>query len=344
MNAPLTLIGHDGSPYSRKMRALLRYRRIAHRWVVNRGPEYVAPPKVPVEVIPVLVWHDDQDKMIEAMVDSTPQIRRLENEHAGRSVLPPDPALEFLDALLEDYADEWCTKLMFHYRWADAAGVAWAGHHIVQLMDPAAGETQLQQTANFFTRRQTERLWAVGSNATTAPVIEEGYVRLLGLFDGLIGTRMFLFGGRPAAADFALYGQLAQLCLFDPTSMRIARERAPRVVSWTERLDDLSGWRTDEAQWLARDAALPALLPLLREIDETYLPFLLANAAARAAGSDTVSCTIRGVEWKQNVFAYQAKCLRWLHEHFATLSAADQAWARATLASAGCAALVDGVA
>lgn len=340
MTHPLTIIGNEGSPYSRKMRAVLRYRRIPHRWVVQMGPEYVAPPKVPVEIIPVLVWHDDAGAMRESMVDSTPQIRRLERECSGRSLMPADPVLAFLSALIEDYADEWVTKYMFHYRWADEAGIAWARVHLMRQIDPSVPPQQLEQFSAWFGRRQIDRRWVVGSNDETRPVIEAGYPRLLGLLEDLVGARRFLFGDRPAAGDFGLYGQLTQLCQFDPTAVRIAQERAPRVTAWTSRMEDLSGWRVDEGQWLAREAALPALRPLLAEIGATYAPFLLANAAAKRAGKAEVECRIQGVRWRQQVFPYQLKCLRWLREEFAALAPADQAWLRPVLDAAGCGALV----
>lgn len=340
MTYPLTLIGNEGSPYSRKMRAVLRYRHVPHRWVVQMGPEYVAPPKVPVEVIPVLVWHDADGGMRESMVDSTPQIRRLEREYVGRSLMPSDPALAFLSSLIEDYADEWCTKFMFHYRWSDEAGIAWARVHLMRQINPAVPGEQLAQFSGWFAQRQIERLGVVGSNEETRPVIEAGLRRLLVLLETLVGTRLFLFGNRPSAGDFGLYGQLTQLCQFDPTPVRLTQQLAPRLMAWVVRMEDLSGWQPREGDWLDRDAVLPALRPLLAEIGATHVPFLLANAAARQAGAKEVACQIQGVRWRQQVFPYQVKCLHWLREEYAALPPPDQAWLRRSLEGTGCAALV----
>lgn len=341
MNTPITIIGAEGSPYSRKMRAVLRYRNIPYRWVATNGPEYVAPPKVPVEVIPVLVWHDDSGAMKESMVDSTPQIRRFEKEYQERSVLHPDPVLDFLSALIEDYADEWCTKFMFHYRWADEAGIEWARYHLIRQINPSTNASAIEQFSSSFSKRQIGRRWVVGSNETTRPLIEKGYERLLRLMEALVKERLFLFGKRPSSADFALYGQLTQLCLFDPSSRQMARAIAPRVVAWTERLEDLSGWKVTEDQWIGREPALDALKPLLKEIGETYIPFLLANADAKQSGQEKMKCVIQGTAWEQNVFPYQVKCLRWLREQFTALDQGDKAWIKKILADTGCNSLIE---
>ena len=343
MTHPLTLIGNEGSPYSRKMRAVLRYRRIPHVWMASQGPEYVAPPAVPVAMVPVLVWHEADGRMRESMIDSTPQIERLEREYTARSLRPDDPALALLAALVEDYADEWCTKFMFHYRWAHVDCDAWAREHLIRQINPASTDAAIAKFAGWFGPRQVGRLGVVGSNAATAPLIEAGYLRLLADLDHLLHQRLFLFGARPSAGDFGLHGQLSQLCLFDPAPARLARERAPRVVAWIERLEDLSGWSATPEQWLAREAVLPALAPLLASIGTSYVPFMLANAVARAAGQEQVACTVDGQPWQQKVFPYQAKCLQWLRESFGRLDVADREWLVQALRPSGCDALFTAV-
>jgi hypothetical protein len=57
-----------------------------------------------------------------------------------------------------------------------------------------------------------------------------------------------------------------------------------------------------------------------------YAPFMLANAAAVSSGDDELDCMLDGetVRWQQNSFKYQAKCLGWLQQHYASLSAMDR--------------------
>src|SRR5262249_37653661 len=151
-----------------------------------------------------------------ARTDSTPLIRELETRHPGRSVIPPDAVLAFIDALLEDYADEWLTKAMFHYRWAFRADIANAAAILPRWFRTNQPEGEAVAAGTAFAERQIARLAVVGSNATTAPVIEDGYRRLLQLLDAHLTQARFVLGDRPAASDFALFGQLTQLVGFDP--------------------------------------------------------------------------------------------------------------------------------
>jgi glutathione S-transferase len=334
----IPIVGMPGSPYSRKLRAVLRYRRIPYAWITPGSPEHAALPRPRVELLPQVVLAGE-DGTLEAVTDSSPLIRRLEATHPGRSVIPSDPVLAFLDALVEDYADEWLTKAMFHYRWAFAPDVAHAAAILPCWFRPTGSRDELVGAARQFADRQVGRLGVVGSNATTAPVIEESYRRLLRLLDARLAESRFVLGDRPATADFALYGQLTQLAGFDPTSRAIAVETAPRISAWVDLVEDLSGLEPREDGWLARDAALAALRPLLAEIGRVYVPFLIANADALERGLDTVACTIDGRPWTQRPFPYQRKCFAWLRAAHGGLAPADRAVVAAVLRETGCTAV-----
>jgi len=334
-SSPLRLVGAPGSPYTRKMRSLLRYRRIPFHFVVRNSRDDRDVPEVPVALIPVLVIPGEAGAEPSAMVDSTFQIERLETLAQERSVVPPDPALAFLDKLVEDYADEWITKCMFHYRWAFDADVDKAARVLPRWSAVDAPDELIEKLSKMFAARQVGRLSVVGSNSTTAPLIEESYRRFLALFESHLGGSPFVLGARPGASDFGIYGQLTQLVWFDPTPTAIA-EDFPRVLAWMDLMEDLSGLERGDADWTARDALPPTLRSLLCEIGRVYAPFLLGNAQALASGAEQVDCVIDGRKWTQKPFPYQGKCLRWLRERRAALSAGDRAFVDATLAGTGC--------
>ncbi|HVN39583.1 MAG TPA: glutathione S-transferase N-terminal domain-containing protein [Myxococcota bacterium] len=338
MAHPLRIVGAPGSPYSRKLRAVLRYRRIPHRWILNFSRESRGLPQPRVALLPVLIFPDESGKPIEAATDSTPLIRRLEREHdTGRSVIPPTPALAFLDALLEDYADEWLTKCMFHYRWAFPADIDYASRVLPRWSAIARSDAEIAPLSKQFAERQIGRLGVVGSNDTTAPVIEASYRRLLALLDAALVENPFIFGARPASSDFALYGQLTQLVGFDPTPMAIARAEFARICAWVDVVEDLSGLDVSDGEgWVSEKPVRGALRALFAEIGRVYAPFLLANARALDEKREQVECTIDGRRWVQQPFPYQGKCLRALREGYAALATGDRATVDAWLHGTGC--------
>ncbi|HVN64667.1 MAG TPA: glutathione S-transferase N-terminal domain-containing protein [Candidatus Binataceae bacterium] len=333
----LKLVGGFGSPYSRKMRAVMRFRRIPFSWILRGSAEDVNIPEAPVQLIPVLVIPGDTGAPDTAMIDSTFQIKRLEAMYPERSVIHPDPALNFLHELIEDYADEWLTKAMFHYRWAYAPDIQKAAHVLPADRETTMPPETLEKMARLFGDRQIGRLRVVGSNDTTKPVIEASYRRLLALLDAhLIAGNRYLMGTRPGIGDFGLFGQLSQLAHFDPTSAAIAATEAPRVISWVSNLDDASSLEVGASGWIKRDQIGATLRAFFGEIGRVYAPFLLANDRALKSKAAEVRCEIDERPWIQQPFPYQGKCLHWLREAHAALSPLDRDFVDSTLAGTGC--------
>src|SRR3984957_2039454 len=225
---PLPLLGAPGSPYTRKMLAVLRYRRIPYKLIVGSHRQNLDLPKAKVQLLPTFYLPNAKGD-IEAVVDSTPLIRRFEAAFAERAVVPPDPAIAFLDYLLEDYADEWLTKAMFHYRWYYQADIETAGSILPFYPGVPLGDEEHSRLKKDISERQISRLYVVGSNPTTAPVIEESYLRYIRILSTHLHTHRFHFGARPSAGDFGVQGQLTQLARFDPTPMALTMKEAPRA-------------------------------------------------------------------------------------------------------------------
>jgi len=336
---PIPLKGSPASPYTRKMLAVLRYRRIPYRFLVGTNGPMGDLPRPKVDLLPTFYLPDAEGRL-EAVVDSSPIIRRLEHEVAGRAVVPADPVVAFVDALLEDYADEWLTKAMFHYRWHYAADIDKAGGILPRWRDITAPEDALAQLKAQFSARQIGRLGVVGSNPGTAAVIEGSYLHLLDALAAHFTRHPFLMGRRPGASDFGFYGQLTQLTHFDPTPSALTLTHAPRVYAWVDLVEDLSGLEPSDADWVARDALATTLGPILAEVGRTYVPVMIANARALKAGADVVRTEVGGRPWEQQPFPYQGKCLQWLREGFAALDPADRADVDTLLEGAGCGALL----
>ncbi len=338
MNDLLPVRGAPGSPYTRKMLAVLRYRRIPYRFLQSaEDAEDLPEPKV--GLIPIFYFRNETDGF-DAEVDSTPIIRRLEDEYPGRSVIPEDPAAAFLNYLLEDYGDEWLTKAMFHYRWYYDADIDMAGSILPYYQGVSRPDEQIAQMKAAFSERQISRLYVVGSNDTTAPVIEGSYRRFLTCLNDHLRTLPFILGNRPGSADFACFGQLTQLAQFDPTPSALAIREFPRIHAWVSKMEDLSGLEVVDDGFVEIDELPASLKTLLAEVGRTYVPVMLANTQALDRGDDEVKAVVEGLPWVQEPFPYQGKCLQWLRVEYARLPEEDRQRVDKMLDGTGCEALV----
>lgn len=336
---PVALSGAPGSPYTRKMLAVLRYRRIPYRLLYLNDPALADLPSPKVPLLPTF-YLPDEAGTLQAVTDSTPLIRRLERDYAGRGVIPADPALAFLDELIEDYADEWLTKAMFHYRWSYADDIAKASAMLPCWRGFSIPDDVLAARGAAVAERQIGRLRYVGSNPVTGPVIEAGYRRFIEAFEAHLTTQPYLLGARPAACDFAVFGQLTQLAEFDPTPMALTLRIAPRVTAWVGMMEDQSGAEPADNSWISLADPPPSLVALLAEIGRVYPPIMLANAKAVAEGAAEISAVVDGQPWTQQPFPYQAKCLMWLRQSHAALSPAARQTLSPLLGPAGLSALL----
>lgn len=322
-----TINGALGSPYSMKIRALMRYRRIPHLWV-HGADSRDALTKVKAPVIPVLEYPDGTFHN-----DSTPLIYDLEAWHADRSVIPSDPATAFIAHLIEDFADEWVTKAMFGYRWLEVVDQIQMSRWLAFDALKGGGLSTSQSFAEQFRARQVGRMAIVGCTAENFPLIEASTRALLGALEAHVVDRHCLFGTRPSLAEFGMYGQLSQLGV-DPTAQAMMRRDFPYSYRWLLHIDDMSGIN---GEWDAPDAPYaPIMTAWLKQVGEIYLPFLLANAAAIEAGEETFQITAMSLPYSQGVFKYQVKCLADLRTRYVALDAAARARIDPLLAETGC--------
>ncbi|RGP42229.1 hypothetical protein BPTFM16_02541 [Altererythrobacter insulae] len=307
-----TLYGAIASPYSMKMRSLLRYRRIQFVWVDGEAAG-AALKQVRAPVIPVLEYPDGSFAN-----DSTPLIYDLEARHDNRSVVPPSPAIAFLAHLLEDFADEWMTKSMFGYRWLEEVDQIQMSRWLAFDRNHGGGLKTSQAEAEVFRNRQVRRMGIVGCTRENFPLIEASTRAVLSALEKHVADSFFLFGSRPSLAEFALYGQLSQLGT-DPTPQSMMRAEFPYSYRWLAHMDDLSG---HEGNWT--DAPSACALELVRVSGEVYAPFLAANAAAFEAGEAEFGFEAVGHTYRQGTFKYQVKCLQDLHDRYTALSGEDR--------------------
>jgi hypothetical protein len=195
---------------------------------------------------------------------------------------------------------------------------------------PTVDDAQLANGTAMVRERMVGRVGFVGSNPVTAPQIEESFRDALAILEPHFARRAYMFGGRPAFADFAMWGQLYNAWT-DPTPGAMINASSPNLLAWIHRML----WPRAEGAFEPWSSLAPTLTPLLeRQVGKLFLPWTLANAAALAKGSEEFSVELAGKTWTQKPQKYHAKSLSVLRGKYAAIP--DKTAIDAVLQKTGC--------
>jgi glutathione S-transferase len=270
----------DNSPYSDKIRALLRYKRVpfVEHTETMETRFTVLQARTGKTMVPVLISPED-----EAMNDSTAIAAALEKRHPTPATRWTDPPIDTLAMLLEDYADEWLVRVMLASRWYHAADAAQNAAIIANGMTHALYGIDFQRAAREFPPGIISTVPKMGATPENAEGWYAMVPRVLAAMAVVLSKNDYLTGSAPHLADFAFYGMLNQIRR-DPTGFGWITSGPKEVLDWATRLETAckEGGTAKAAGEPLRDVTL--LAPLVREAMETYFRMSVANARALDAG------------------------------------------------------------
>ncbi len=319
----MIVYGSRISYYTGKLEAYLRYKNIAYTPLPTPyGNAQMLKEKVGAVQMPIV---DDDGKW---MSDTTPIIMHLEDEHPDNPILPDDPVVNFISHLIEDYGDEWLWRSAMYYRWWYDCDRLLASN---VLTDEVTGHLKLPRwmRLKMIVRRQVRHyVKRDGVTEETRKHIEQTYHSALAGMTAMLENRPFLLGSAPSLADFGMMGPMFRHYGQDPTPQEIMRNTAPAVFEWVARM--WHGQNQDQPKFVSQipsDAA-----PLLKEICETHLVQLTANAEAFARDEERFDMTVQGCDYQDiAVSRYRVWCLEELRHRFDLLSADQQKTVKALL-------------
>jgi glutathione S-transferase len=232
-DSTLQLYGMLMSPYSMKMRAYLRYRRIPFQWCNDARANHIAETKVETYMVPVIKYPNGTFEN-----DSTPIIDKFEASIAQRRTDPENEADAFLAYLIEDFADEWLLWPFFMSRWKTQADQKHNSQWILyEALSGNLPDDGFEAMAEFWANRQIDLVQRVCGSPANDDILNESLHAFLRIMENKVTNGLFFFGSRPSRAEIAIYGILSQL-IQDISATADMRENYTFTTRWVPRKAD----------------------------------------------------------------------------------------------------------
>jgi glutathione S-transferase len=213
------------------------------------------------------------------IADTTPLLHLLDSRFPSRQMFPTGP-IGILVHILEEYFDEWVARTMVHYRWHYQSSAEFAS------LKMAGGDAQAAAQVRNWGPRACR---ATGTDSEQQQAAAEGeYLRILNAMEQQLSLTPYMLGTRPTALDCVLLGGLRAHTNMDPDPKKITAG-FPKVVAWSEGAAD--AWSGD-GELAAFPESTPFAQHILKEMSQTYQPYVLANRDAQRVGAKAFHAAI----------------------------------------------------
>jgi glutathione S-transferase len=278
------LFGAETSAYSTKMRSYLKYKGVPFDWVPRTQETEDELKRVSrFATLPVLVTASGF-----AVHDTTPLIEALEADSPEPSAMPADAAIGFLACVLEEYADAWLAKTVFHYRWTRKKDQRLAAARAIEDYYTQTPPADRKAAEDLTIETMAGQLKLMQLDGDLGDALEKSFKRFVKLLDEHLRKHLFIFGERPSIADFAIAGQLIQL-MTDPTPAKIIEKDGAFVAKWCE----FMAAPTASGPFAALDDLKETLAPLFADdLTLFFLPWAAENLENSLAGNETFTVTL----------------------------------------------------
>ena len=268
-----TLIGTPFSAATIKARLSLRWANLP----MTEKPATVdvvqahIKPRLKTIATPLIVSSDQT-----AFTDTRVLFDALNRDHPARSVLPDTPAQRFSSDLLEAWSDSRFGREAEYVFWVCEREAAEA--RLAQFLQTDSAPGQAERRARLVAGQIRKQFAKRGLDPAAEQSVKARLVATLVRLDRALGDSAFLFGDRPALAEFSLAGALHVLAATGAGADML--EGFPRLAGWRMRLSGVEGL----AQGAHRKASScpSAFMQLMRHVAQDFVPGALDSAAAVA--------------------------------------------------------------
>lgn len=311
-----TLWGSELSPFYLKVQACLRFQKNSINYQPQQGGYFKAlKHQLKVELIQKrfkkITWpimnSKDELPLVPYMFNETGQsfydssaFAHWLDQSPNAKHLPlsqfNDKSLEFVIALIDEYADEFGLYMVHHMRWKYSALDNTAGQRLANEFKVILGPLKWFIEKSF-PKRQVRRLPYLFSVApigfkiknlpkslqppihadfpATHELLENAYKNLLAALESKLATSSYLLGNSFTLADASIYGQLG-MNLADPSAAQFIQNQAPKTYKWLQAIQQGKFTYAKKID-LKIDNSIKALLA---EIKRTFIPLMQQNAQA----------------------------------------------------------------